>query len=278
VKLLELEQGSSSWKEFRHGKVGASDIGVLMTGTDVEIFDLWLDKTSGIDRKPTQAMQRGIDLELDAISYFQMKTGKEWRKITALHEDCEALMASFDGYNEELNECVEVKCPLDVPERIEDLSYFRRYWWQVQAQLAVSEGERAHLLVYSPQVQRELIIEPSFECIQQLLEKAAWFHQFLHGKEMPPPFRKKEDEEWKGCAEAWKIAKIQLEEAQEAEALCREALIWLAAGEPSEGEGVRVSKYVRTGNIDYSKVPELKDIDLSTYRKPSTICWRLSSR
>ena len=44
------------------------------------------------------------------------------------------------------------------------------------------------------------------------------------------------------------------------------ALIALASHTSESGAGVKVSRYWKTGNIDYKKIPELKGVDLEKYR------------
>ena len=38
----------------------------------------------------------------------------------------------------------------------------------------------------------------------------------------------------------------------------------------------KITKIVRQGSIDYAKIPELKTINLDSYRKADIVSWRIS--
>jgi predicted transcriptional regulator len=40
--------------------------------------------------------------------------------------------------------------------------------------------------------------------------------------------------------------------------------------------GVKIQKIFRSGNIDYKAIPELKNINLEIYRKPSSEYWKIT--
>ena len=42
------------------------------------------------------------------------------------------------------------------------------------------------------------------------------------------------------------------------------------------GCGIKVEKNSRKGNVDYTLIQELKNLDLDQYRKPSFDVWRIS--
>jgi hypothetical protein len=65
-------------------------------------------------------------------------------------------------------------------------------------------------------------------------------------------------------------------EQQELE--CRQGLIDLAGDDNAYGSGVQLTRYLKKGRIAYEKIPELKMIDLESYRSKTTECWRLTSK
>ena len=50
----------------------------------------------------------------------------------------------------------------------------------------------------------------------------------------------------------------------------KDDLTILSEGKNCQGAGVTLTKVERKGGIDYSSIPELKDIDLEKYRKKSS--------
>lgn len=73
--------------------------------------------------------------------------------------------------------------------------------------------------------------------------------------------------------EAWKKTALKLKEAEEKEEAARKELIEACGEENFEGNGVKVWEIERKGSVDYTIVPELKDIDLEPYRKKGTFYW-----
>src|SRR5690606_1742395 len=86
--------------------------------------------------------------------------------------------------------------------------------------------------------------------------KAAWERFFEHlDTDTPPPLtdrdvRERTDAEWRDAVAAWKEAKARLDEAKTAEAEARKALLALAGEQSSQGAGVRVTRFWRSGGID----------------------------
>jgi hypothetical protein len=83
-------------------------------------------------------------------------------------------------------------------------------------------------------------------------------------------------QEWRSAVSAWKIIKDRMKEDEELEKICREGLIYLSNGKSSKGCGISLTKVFKKGNIDYSKIPELKGVDLEKYRKPIQESWRIN--
>lgn len=84
------------------------------------------------------------------------------------------------------------------------------------------------------------------------------------------------DIEWLEKAEKWREAKRELEKWKEAEETLRQELIELTDDNDTSGGGIKLSKLIRKGLIDYQKIPALLGIDLEQYRKPPITSWRIT--
>ena len=42
------------------------------------------------------------------------------------------------------------------------------------------------------------------------------------------------------------------------------------------GPGIKATRYLVSGRVDYDAIPELKGINLDLYRKPATECYRVT--
>lgn len=74
-------------------------------------------------------------------------------------------------------------------------------------------------------------------------------------------------------AAIWKRSASKLKEAEESERIARDDLIEACGNENYEGNGIKVERIERKGAVEYKAIPELADINLEDYRKPSSIYW-----
>jgi hypothetical protein len=86
----------------------------------------------------------------------------------------------------------------------------------------------------------------------------------------------KKDDIWKATVQNLleKQEKIKVLE-EEAKAL-KDSLIGMAGGLNAIGAGIRLSKSIRKGAIDYSKVPQIQNVNLDQFRKESIIVWTIN--
>ena len=76
-------------------------------------------------------------------------------------------------------------------------------------------------------------------------------------------------------AERWAALNQQLKALEEEEKSSRRLLIEMADDGNATGHGVKVTKVVRKGGVDYKSIPELIGVDLESYRKKAIETWRL---
>ena len=77
-----------------------------------------------------------------------------------------------------------------------------------------------------------------------------------------------DDPDWRVAALRYGEAKIRLDQAALAEEAARQRLSTMASARRTWGCGVEVVKGTRKGAVDYSSIPELREVDLERYRKP----------
>jgi len=278
MRILNVEQNTDEWRELRRSKIGASDIATLMTGTDRDIYELYLEKVEGKDKFQTDAMRRGSDMESDARKWFEAETGIQFERPVGLHESQDWLIASFDGLNFELGLSLEIKCPNEVPDILETSRAWKRYYWQVQAQLAVGGHEKAVILAYSPTKQVQATITRNDDDIAKLIAQGAWFHNLIMTQTPPAYIQKREDTEAQEWAEAARVLKAQMDDLEEQWKILREGGIYLAGEMSFECNGVRLVKSEPKTSIDYKAALEAfcPNADLSAFQKKSKPFWKLS--
>ena len=87
----------------------------------------------------------------------------------------------------------------------------------------------------------------------------------------PPPLSEadsvqRDDPAWGDAAAAFVAAKRNADSADEALDAARQRMVDLAKNPRETGSGVSVVRLWKAGNVDYKRIPELKDIDLDRYR------------
>lgn len=90
-------------------------------------------------------------------------------------------------------------------------------------------------------------------------------------EDVPPDLTERDklirkDAVWQRAAEAYVALKQQTEALAERLDEGKEALVKLAKHPSEAGFGVSVTRYWKQGSIDYKAVPQLKGVNLQTYR------------
>jgi hypothetical protein len=216
-------------------------------------------------------------MESEARKWFENETGIQFERPVGLHDKHNWLIASFDGINFELGLSLEIKCPKEVPDVLESSKSWKRYYWQIQAQLAVGGHEKAILLAYSPTKQVQATITRNNDDIAKLIAQGEWFHNLVITETPPEYIQKREDAEAQEWAEAAKVIKAQMDELEEQWKILREGGIYLAGEMSFECNGVRLVKSGPKSSIDYKAAFEelCPNADVSSFQKKSKPFWKL---
>ena len=272
-KIIQLVQGSPEWLEYRLKMRNASETAaVLGVSPWLTPYQLWLLKTGRSVTKATAAMQHGTDMEPAARAAYEAQTGNVMQPLVLQDGP---YSASLDGMDLDGQLIVEIKCPYKgqasklwndavvglVPEQ---------YQLQVQHQLMVSGAVLAHLWVYDGTQGLLLPIERDEAAMQRIRDGWDQFQTFMDS-DTPPPLAdadtvQRSDAAWTAAAQVFAEAKRATDAADAALATARDQLVALAQHPREQGAGVSVTRFWKTGNVDYKKVPLLNGVDLSLYR------------
>jgi predicted phage-related endonuclease len=159
MKTLKFED-KDLWLAARKTRITGSrlkDI-VVLRGNEKKIgfWELLAERLEIGDDQSDNPMQRGTDLEGDAIKAFEEAEGKSVSTDLVIwtRDDNESIAISPDGYIGE-TEAVECKC-LASARHLE--AYFNNkvpkdYWFQVLQYFIVNEKlEQLHLVMYDPRI------------------------------------------------------------------------------------------------------------------------------
>lgn len=272
--IVDLEQNTAKWLEFRKGKIGASDCPFIMGTLDYKSkTQLWREKV-GLDSETISnfAMERGKKLEPEARSKLIEITGIDFSPKVIVSNQFPWMMASLDGLSSCQQYACEIKCPLHHcnPELIK-----QKYYPQIQDQMYLLGLNKIYLFVYFVVSWEILEVSRDNAYIDSLLEEKKKFFHCCETAEPPHEdgWILREDDEWKNVVQEW----ISLQPLLKKEKELKEKIIELAQNQNSQGFGVKISKVTRKGSIDYERIiqEKLKDVDLEAYRKNNIESWRI---
>jgi putative phage-type endonuclease len=110
--IVELQQGTPEWQEWRHRGIGSSDASIIMVENRFKSgADLLREKRGPArDFGQNEAMARGIDIEPEARSRYAAKTGRTVEPACLQSTRYDWLRASVDGLASTCDAVVEIKC------------------------------------------------------------------------------------------------------------------------------------------------------------------------
>lgn len=285
MKIIDLKQGSPEWEEYRKNKIGASDCPSIMNVSPFKsAFRLWEEKC-GKKVFVTDAMRRGSALEGKARElYSEQLGGVALNPIVGQHDEHEWMIASLDGVSDNLVTVIEIKCPnAETFKKIEAGDIPKHYIWQIQHQLAVTDGLHITLVAYNGEKVVCHSIARDEGMIKKLIDAEQKFYTRMMNLDPPEPdvddLLLRTDAEFLEAEDALERVQSQLlgyAEFLEEEKICKDALRYLSNDIPSRGAKFRVCKVYRRGAVQYDKIPILNGIDLEEYRKPPIEFWRVS--
>ncbi len=288
MRIIEIAQGSEEWLALRRSKITATDCAAILGKSKYKSpYMVWLDKMGKSKQVDNEAMERGRRLEPEAREYFSKKLGMKFEPAVVISDENPWQMASLDGWNEENGVILEIKCPGEPAFREAQAGKIpEEYVLQCLHQLAVCDKAVQNRLcfyfegIYGIETVEMAIGRDETEIVDLTAKERAFYQNHVLQFVEPPlgelDYQQREDEEWSYLCGQWRTIKKQMAEDELEEKALRDELISLAASQNCRGAGVQLTKYVRQGNVEYSRVPELKGIDLTPYRKPSIEAWRLS--
>jgi len=270
----EITQNTPEWLELRRKKIGASDAPIILEVSPWKTpYQLWLEKTTGAKSSMSPHQKRGHDLEEPARRAFEKKTGLVMFPKVMLHPSHHWI----DGKT-----IVEIKCPGQADHDLAKAGAVpEKYFPQLQHQLAVTGLKMMFYFSFDETDGAIVEVERDNTYIANMVELEKTFWQCLESCTPPSmnerDFVNHEEETWLETSQKWLTIHEQLETLGNEEKALRKSLIQMAGAHNAIGGGIRVTRSLRKGNIQYGKIPELQDLDLEQYRKEPSEVWRLTA-
>jgi len=281
-----VKQNTPEWLEMRKKMVGASDAPIIMQvspyGTPYQLWEQKLDLAP--PKEDTFAMREGRRKEDPARLELEKMTGLFFLPQVKFHRQFPWMMASLDCIDPEGKYIAEIKCPKEEDHAIALAGQVPdKYFPQVQHQLEVCELEMGYYFSFYKTAGVIVKVYRDDHYIKKMLEKEKEFWDRLQ-EFTPPPmtekdYEQKTDEKWLyTCEELLKIREQlkEIEVLEKREKQLEDELKILSNKRNCIGGGVKLTRFIRKGNVDYSCIPELKNVELESYRKPPIEAYRIS--
>jgi len=159
MRIIDVPQGSEEWHKTRDGLIGGTSVEKLVSKTTsaklkYEILASRFEDFELEDKKITDAMQRGIELEPLARQYLEEYTGLVFNEYGWLQSDIDILGISPDGLTEDKKISCEIKCPSKAVHMSYIQSDILPYFWQNVNYFAVNpQLEKHYFISYRPESQ-----------------------------------------------------------------------------------------------------------------------------
>jgi putative phage-type endonuclease len=267
---------NESWHEWRSKGIGSSDAPAVMGVSPWSTaYELWERKTGKVTKDFSNwATDRGNRLEPAARAYIELTTGLAFPATLAVNEQFPFIRASLDGYNAEEGIILEIKCPGKGDHATaQDGKVPDKYWPQLQHQLLATPAAKSAIYFSfdgDSGVRVDVQRDPEYQA--RLFERLVKFWKCI--KDDTPPdlaekdFKKVRNAELTALLREYWDLKGQVEKIEELKAtiLNHESVL----GRRVQVANWKINLAYRKGNVDYSKIPELRGVDLEPYRKKGT--------
>lgn len=171
---------TQKWKEERLRCITATDCSIIMGANPYQnLNDLMRNKLYGIEQPITAAMEKGMEMESEALESYIAQTRKIYTPRWVTHKERPWMAATLDGLSLDEQEIVEIKCGKSAYYAARKGEIPVYYQWQMEHQMRVVGVKSMNYVAYNGST---LIVLPyeSQEIMQELLwEKEEKFYKFM---------------------------------------------------------------------------------------------------
>ena len=291
---MQMEQNSKEWLEWRRGGLGASDAPIVMGDSPyLTAYELWQEKTGLVKREDTGSFVTDLGHKFEPMirADLELDLGYSMDPQCIEHHELPWLRASLDGFNEENRTFVEIKYV--GKDKLEWVKKNKRplpaHVAQVQQQFAVTGFSSCLYTCYTltpdrKQIDRSVTITVPIDMeyiTKKLVPALKDFWDKVQAQKAPELSDK--DVVVVKKKEAVELSELYLKKVSQKKDLeteikdIQKKMIEAIKEKPLGQIGrVKMTKVVRVGSVDYSKIKELKSINLDQYRKASSSSYKMT--
>jgi putative phage-type endonuclease len=273
---------NEEWHQWRRQGIGSSDATTIMGASPWRTpYELWQEKVFGnSEQLDNSSMMRGRELEPVARTWFEQTMGVAVFPKNKIHPNKQWIRASLDGMDIDDRLLVEIKCPNKEDHFVAINKMIpEKYIPQVQHQLLVTGLDGMYYCSFDGQNGAIVEVARDNAYIEAMLNEEQKFWDMVLAK-TPPPLTERDfvsmenDHQWKQISAGWLENKKILDEAENRDKHLKQLLIELSEEHNAEGHGMKISKSLCQGNIDYKQImADYPAIDWESYRKKPFTKW-----
>ena len=252
------------WLNWRRGGIGSSDAAVIMNVSPWRTpRQLWEEKVLGSDGQfENSAMTRGKELEPIARTWFEETMNVTVFPKNKTHAESSWIRASLDGIDLEEKIMVEIKCPnkddhsLALNKKVPE-----KYIPQLQHQLLVTGLDGMYYCSFDGTAGTIVEVARDNAYIDTLLSEEQKFWDMVLSR-TPPELTERDficmegKKEWELMADKWAYLSQSMKSMEEEEKTLKNLMIKMSGDRNAKGHGIKISKSVCLGNIDYKQAIE----------------------
>lgn len=280
--IMEKQQ----WLEWRHNGLGSSDSPIIMGVSPYKTRkELWREKTGPLQAEKTNFItEKGHRLEPIARRKFAAEIGMElfiedpFEPAFLFMEKYPFLKASLDGLSKCRSYFIEIKF---VGKDVFNHGQVPpQYIPQIDKQFLVSGCKEMYFIMINDELEIKWfkVLPDPARMAQLLAEEILFWECVVRGIEPadgPEDFRLILDGE--DLAAKYILQKNALDAAEEALETTKKELLKLCTHSKNLIGKLKITEVERAGNVDYKKIPELKDVNLEKYRNKPSKYWKIST-
>lgn len=282
MRIIKFKS-DEEWLKYRKSRIGASDASIIMGVSKWKTSDgriktpklLWEEKLGlGQIQTDTYATRYGKRMEEPARKVYEKMVGDLFAPDVVINDKYPHLMASLDGFNATRDKAVEIKnANKEDHELARQGKVPDKYYPQVQQQMMVSDLNEIDYFSFNSGEGIIVTVKRDKPYVLVLAEALYNFWECVKAFKEPPLTENdyiERDDEWEGVSkklfELKQTKKDVVKQEKELEVMLRE----LSMGENSMKGHFMYTHTLTKGTIDYKAIPELSEVDLEKYRKPSS--------
>lgn len=270
MKILDLEQGSPEWLEFRRKGIGASDAPSIMGCGFKSREGLLKEKLNGSNGYDNAAMKRGRDLEPVVRQMLEEKFGCVLISPVVQHDEYEWCYASLDAISIKFDKLFEIKCPNSVDHTCAlNGAVPKKYYPQLQHQLFVTGLPMMKYVSYDGETLAIVDVERDEAFLQQMIEAELDFYGLMQ-EGVVETLKEVTDPNYEALFAELKKIRDQIKELEELEQSVQMKLLDITRGEPAYGKGGKVIACERKGAVDNKRIYKEHNVDIEKYRGSSS--------